>query len=110
MDPSALGALGSGTIVTTLVVTIFYLLRQNHVDRSQQRADITRVHREHAEEIARMAQRHESQMNEVRENIAALEAKITETLALYERERVEKWKAQDDAAKWRRQAEARTTT
>lgn len=107
MEASALGALGSGSVVTALVVTIFYLLRQNHTDRTQSLGQITRMHKEHADEIARISQAHASQMEEVREQVAALESKITEALAKYEAERDLRWKAEDSAAKWRRQAEAR---
>ena len=101
-DASVLSLVPTGGVAAVLVVVIFYLLRQNHADRSQYREHITRTEAEHAEEIKAIESRHAEQMSYVRKELADLNAKVVATLGELEAERRRRWHAEDVAAEARR--------
>lgn len=102
MDPSVLSIVPTGGVAAVLVAVIFYLLRQNHADRTQYRDHITRTEAEHAEEIKSIEKRHAEQMKRVEDELAKLNAKVTATLVELEDERRRRWHAEDVAAQARR--------
>lgn len=101
-DASLLSIVPTGGVAAVLVVVIFYLLRQNHADRTQYREHITRTEAEHAEEIKAIEARHAEQMAYVRKELAELNTKVAATLGELEAERRLRWHAEDVAAQARR--------
>jgi len=101
-DASLLSIVPTGGVAAVLVAVIFYLLRQNHADRTQYRDHITRTEAEHAEEIKAIEARHAEQMKRVEDELAKLTTKIEKTLADLDAERDKRWRAEDVAAQARR--------
>ena len=101
-DASVLSLVPTGGVAAVLVVVIFYLLRQNHADRTQYREHITRTEAEHADEIRAIEARHAEQMKRVEDELAKLTKKIEKTLADLDAERDKRWHAEDVAAQARR--------
>lgn len=112
-EASLLGLIPTGGVAGVLVLVIIYFMRQNHGDRQQYREHMTRTEAEHAEEIRAISDRHTEQikaiesrhaeqMAYVRGELAALNEKVTTTLAELDDERRRRWHAEDAAAKARR--------
>lgn len=94
MNPEAISGLTVGGPAAALVLVILYLLRQNFADRRQYRDD-----------VARLESRHNVAITEFKTEVAGLRQEIKDVLASLENERKARWIAEDEAAKWRREAE-----
>lgn len=106
MDPALISLLPTGGVATVLVVVIVYLLRVNTVDRKQYRDDVARIQEHAADEAAEREEQHRANLAEVREEMAAVRQELREVREELEAERKARWKAQDDAAGYRRELEA----
>jgi len=123
VDPTLLSLLPTGGVATVLVAVIVYLLRQNHLDRTQYRADVAAIWARsteesaaqaarHAAEIASMDERRTKENKEVAAKIADLQATVARSeettaraLAAYEAERGRRWAAEEAAAHYKLLAE-----
>jgi len=103
MDPSLMTLLPTGGVAGVLVVVIVYLLRQNHSDRGQYRADVARGDAKHLEEVKALHEQHKAQMSEVKAELVALRTVAEQALTELEEERRKRWRAEDQAASYRRQ-------
>lgn len=99
-----------------LLAVIGVLLRQNHQDRTQYRADVARIEaraaedaqeaRENAARDAEQARKtHSSEMAEVREELRKLRGELETQRKETDEERRKRWHAEDAAAQYRRELE-----
>lgn len=102
MDPSLLSLLPTGGVATVLVIVIVYLLRQNHQDREQYRADVGRIQAAHVNDIAALRQQQSEQVTKLNGEMTALRERVNEALQELESERRRRWHAEDVAAEYRR--------
>ena len=103
MDPSLMTLLPTSGVAGVLVVVIVYLLRQNHIDRVQYRADVAAGDARHVAEVTALHLQHASDIEEVRKEIAAMRKVSEQALAETEEERRKRWAAEELAARYRRQ-------
>lgn len=59
----------------------------------------------HAENIEELARRHEKELSDLRSQNNFMQEQLIETHQLLRDERAARWRAEDAAAKWRRQVE-----
>ena len=103
MDPSLMTLLPTGGVAGVLVVVIVYLLRQNHSDRVQYRKDVADGDARHLAEVKALHEQREAQMSEVKAELVALRTVAEQALTELEEERRKRWRAEDQAASYRRQ-------
>ena len=106
MDPSLVTLIPTGSVAGVLVVVIIYLLRQNHTDRTQYRADVARIEDRAAEDAKERQIEYQAHMADVREELVGLRIELKEVREELEAERNVRWKAQDDSAGYRRELDA----
>lgn len=95
----------AGSTGLTLLAVVVYFMRQNHLDRKQYRDDVAAIEARHMVEITAMNARHTTEMQAVSEKLTKLEQSNARVLGELEAERKLRWAAEDDAAKYRRQAQ-----
>jgi len=105
VDPTLLSLLPTGGVATALLIVIGYLLRQNHADRTQYRNDVAAIDARATAAASAMEARHAAELKAFGQKITALEESNSRVLAAYEDERRLRWKAEDDAARYRQLAE-----
>lgn len=116
MDPTLATLLPTGGVATVLLAVIVYLLRQNHLDRAQYRADVAAVdarataaaaaqEARHVAEMSAQEARHAAAIAGFGHKIERLEESNAKVLAAYEGERERRWKAEDAAVHYRQLAE-----
>lgn len=103
MDPSLLSLLPTGGVATALLVVIAYLLRQNHLDRTQYRDDVAAIDARATTAAAAQEARHTAELEAVRRELADLREANVKVLAELEAERRRRWAAEDAAAEYRQQ-------
>lgn len=87
--------LGSGSVVVALVVTIGYLLRQNHVDRKQYQDHIAASEDRQEKAITAMEARYEKRLTEAADDNEELRD-------AYEGERRRRMDLEEQVARYRR--------
>lgn len=97
--------LPQGAIATVLVAIIGVLLRQNHQDRNQYRADVARIEARASADAKAAADNHSREMGEVREELRALRVELRASMDETEDERRKRWHAEDAAARYKRELE-----
>lgn len=102
MDASLLSLLPTGGVATVLVIVIVYLLRQNHQDREQYRADVARIQAAHTKDISTLREQQSEQVTKLNGEMTALRERVQEVLGELESERRRRWHAEDVAAGYRR--------
>lgn len=90
---------GTGGVGLALLAVILYLLRQNYADRKQYQDHIAEVEKRTADAIAEGKAESHAEISELRKEVRDLRAEV-------EQERRGRWKAEDEAAKYRRLHEA----
>jgi chromosome segregation ATPase len=102
---SAGGLVGGGTVFLLLLALIIRLLRQNTADREQYRQHVAQVQKEAADYAAERDEEHRQTLIELKGEIASLRGELRDVRNELEAERTARWKAQDDAAGYRRELE-----
>jgi len=105
VDPTLLSLLPTGGVATALLIVIGYLLRQNHLDRVQYRADVAAIDARATAAAAAREARHVVEIAGLGRKLDSLEASNAKVLAAYEEERGRRWAAEDAAAHYRQIAE-----
>lgn len=103
MDTPLWSLLPGGSIATVLVVVIVYLLRQNHADRGQYRADVARIEKRSVADITALHAQHAAEMDEVKAELVKLRESNESVIAELDLERHRRWTAEDAAAGYRRE-------
>ena len=97
IDPEVVG---NGSVVLALFALVAHLLRQNHVDRKQSLEREAAAAERNDKAIAATEARYEKRVNELTED-------LEEQRDAYDMERRARIKAEDEAATYKRRAEAR---
>lgn len=104
MDPEALGILiPSGSVVAVLATLIIHQMRQNNADRKQYREDVARVEQRAADDLAERDEAHRQVLQEVRDEVKGVRSELAAVREELDAERKARWKAQDDAAGYKRE-------
>ena len=103
VDPSLISLVPTGSVAGVLVVVVIYLLRQNHQDRTQYRADVARIEKRSVEDITALHAQHASEMAEVKKELVSLRESNESVIAELDLERHRRWTAEDAAAGYRRE-------
>ncbi len=103
MDASLVSLIPTGGVASVLVIVIVYLLRQNHADRTQYRADVAAGEARNVAEIKSLHDQHAADLKRVESELASLREVNERVLAELEQERRKRWHAEDSAAEYRRE-------
>lgn len=98
MDPLSL--LPAGGVLTSLVVVVVYLMRQNNALMRQNNAD----REQYMADVGRLAAKNATDLAAVRDEIAELKEANAKVILELDAERRKRWEAEDAAAKYKRQA------
>jgi len=103
VDPGLISLIPTGSIAGVLVIVVIYLLRQNHADRTQYRADVARIEKRSVNDVQALHFQHASEMSEVKTELIALRVSNELVIRELDDERRKRWAAEDSAATYRRQ-------
>lgn len=91
---------GAGALLALLV----YVMRHASSDRGDYRAALDAAETRHAAELTRIAEAHDAELRELRDDIAVLRKQIDELHLALDVERSERRRAEDQAAELARRA------
>jgi len=82
---------------------IIHIMRQSRDDRKDYATAIAAVREQNAKELKDLTERHDQQIQDLRNEVASLRTEVGELRLKLEAERQARWQAEDAAARYRRQ-------
>lgn len=95
---------GVGAVAVAVVTLIVHILRQASADRISYQARLMEQRAQYTDELAAVHARYDEQIADLRQQIDTLRAEVADLRQQLEHERRARWQAEDQAAKWRREA------